>query len=230
MSAIRIHPYIRIYFLLGTLLSVFLFYQIQNQVFVYAALILPVAISSSLVKNHLRLILFGILPISITFILIYIIILNGSSGSWDFISLKILKILNITSAFQVTLTIRSGEMLSTFKTIGIKGERLVTLMGTFSVWTDIKRRSEQIVIARFARGFIGKRTYINTSKQLPYVLIPLIIGILRTAVERSQIWTQWDIINLINNHESKNHEYSYVVNFIMGLLITFFILFGIIIY
>lgn len=228
MRTIRIHPYMRLYFLIGTLISILLFHQVMHQVLMYVALILPLVILTSLLKNHLRLLLFGILPISITFILIYIIILNGSNGSWDFIYLKILKILNITSIFQITLTIKSGEMLSTFKKVGIKGEKLITLMGTFSVWADIKRRSEQIVVARFARGFIGKRNFFNTAKQLPYVLVPLIIGILRTSVERSQVWTQWDIIDLINNRESKKYDYSIVINLIIGLLTTLFIVFGVI--
>ena len=120
-------------------------------------------------------------------------------------------------------------MLSTFTKVGIKGEKLMTLMGTFIVWADIKRRSEQIVVARFARGFIGKRNFINTAKQLPYVLVPLIIGIIRTSVERSQAWTQWDVVALINNRESKKYEYSIVANLIIGLLTTLFIVFGILI-
>jgi hypothetical protein len=226
---IRIHPYIRLYFLIGTLISIILFHQVKHQLLLYGALILPLVIFTSNVKIHLRLLLFGILPISLTFILIYIIILIGSNGSWDFICLKILKILNITSIFQIALTIKPGEMLSTFKKVGIKGEKLITLMGTFSVWTDIKRRSEQIVVARFARGFIGKRNFINTAKQLPYVLVPLIIGILRTSVERSQAWIQWDVVALINNRESKKYEYSIVANLIIGLLTTLFIVFGILI-
>lgn len=229
MRTISIHPYVRFFFLIGTLISIILFHQVWQLVLLYVALILPLAIITSAIKNQLRLLLFGILPISLTFILIYIIILNGSNGSWDFILLKILKILNITSIFQIALTIKPGEMLSTFKMVGIKGEKLITLMGTFSVWADIKRRSEQIVVARFARGFIGKRNFINTAKQLPYVLVPLIIGILRTSVERSELWTQWDIIKLINNHETKRNDYSIATNLIIGFLTTFFIVFGIII-
>lgn len=229
MRTISIHPYVRFFFLIGTLISVILFHQVWQLVLLYVALILPLVIINSAIKNHLRLFLFGILPISLTFILIYIIILNGSNGSWDFILLKIMKILNITSIFQIALSIKPGEMLSTFKTVGIKGEKLMTLMGTFSVWADIKRRSEQIVVARFARGFIGKRNFINTAKQLPNVLVPLIIGILRTSVERSQVWTQWDIIDLINNHESKKYEYSIAANMIIGLFTAFFIVIGILI-
>ena len=69
-------------------------------------------------------------------------------------------------------------------------------------------------------GFIGKRNLINTAKQFPYILVPLIIGILRTSVERSETWTQWNIINLINSKKDQNNELPIFAN-VAFVLITF---------
>jgi hypothetical protein len=164
----------------------------------------------------------------LTFILIYIIILKGNNGGWDFIIIKLLKLLNITSAFQITLAIKSGELFPFFREIGLKGQTLITLIGAFTVWADIKRRSEQIITARFARGFIRKRTYLNTAKQFPYIMVPLIIGILRTSIERSQTWAQWNIIYLINNRKLKRQEFPVIANLIILLVTTLCLIISII--
>lgn len=189
--------------------------------------ILPLIFLTGSIKNHIRLILLGIFPISLTFILIYILIMKGDNGGWDFILLRILKILIATTAFQITLTVKSDSLFQTFKMIGIKGEKLVILIGTFTVWIDIKRRSEQIITARFARGFIGKRSYINIARQFPYILVPLIIGILRTSIDRSQTWTQWNIVDLINSKKPINQACPLLINLVIILFTTISLLIGI---
>jgi hypothetical protein len=155
------------------------------------------------------------------------LVLKGNNGGWDFIFLKTLKILDLTSIFQIALTIKPDSLFSTFSKIGIKGEKLITVIGAFTVWADIKRRSEQIITARFARGFVGKRSYINIAKQFPYIMIPLIIGILRTSIERSRTWTQWNIVDLINNKKQKKQEFPVFANLAIALVTTFCLIIGI---
>jgi energy-coupling factor transporter transmembrane protein EcfT len=102
------------------------------------------------------------------------------------------------------------------------------VIGAFTVWADIKRRSEQIIIARFSRGFISKRNFLNTAKQFPHVLVPLIIGILRTSIERSETWIRWNIINLISTKRTKYEEYSVTVNVAIALITVLCLTIGII--
>jgi len=225
-----IHPYIRLFFLVGIISTVILFNQIWPLSLLYIVFILPLIFVTGSIKNHLRLLILGIFPISLTFILIYILIMKGDNGGWDFILLRILKILIATTAFQITLTVKSDSLFQTFKIIGIRGEKLVTVIGTFTVWIDIKRRSEQIITARFARGFIGKRSYINIARQFPYILVPLIIGILRTSIERSQTWTQWKIVDLINSKKPINQAFPLLINLVIVLFTTISLLIGIIYY
>lgn len=222
-----IHPYIRLFFLVGIISTVILFNQIWPLSLLYILFILPLIFVTGSIKNHLRLLILGIFPISLTFILLYILIMKGANGGWDFILLRILKILVATTAFQITLTVKSDSLFQTFRMIGIKGEKLVTLIGTFTVWIDIKRRSEQIITARFARGFIGKRSYVNIARQFPYILVPLIIGILRTSIDRSQTWTQWNIVDLINSKKPINQAFPLLINLVIVLFTTISLLVGI---
>jgi hypothetical protein len=219
---INIHPYIRLLLLVGIIGSVILYRHIFQLGLLYIAFIIPLILLMGITRNHVRLLLFGIVPIAFTFILIYILILSGNKENWYFIIVKILKILAITSIFQVVLTFESGALYPTFRKLGLKGESLIT------VWADIKRRSEQIIIARFARGFISKRNFINTAKQFPFILVPLIIGILRTSIERSETWIRWDIIALISRKRAKYEEYSVTVNVAIALITVLCLTIGII--
>ncbi len=227
MKAINLHPYIRLFFLVGTITCVIFSHQIWFLGLLYLLFIIPLIILTCTIRNHIRLLFFGIFPITLTFILIYILVLKGNNGGWDFIFLKTLKILDLTSIFQIALTIKPDSLFSTFSKIGIKGEKLITVIGAFTVWADIKRRSEQIITARFARGFVGKRSYINIAKQFPYIMIPLIIGILRTSIERSRTWTQWNIVDLINNKKQKKQEFPVFANLAIALVTTFCLIIGI---
>ena len=227
-AKINIHPYIRLLLLVGVIASVILYKHLLQLGLLYIAFIIPLILLIGIIRNHVRLLLFGIVPIAFTFILIYILILSENKENWDFILVKILKILDVTSIFQVVLTVESGALYPTFRKLGLKGESLITVIGAFTVWADIKRRSEQIIIARFARGFIRKRNFINTAKQFPYILVPLIIGILRTSIERSETWIRWDIIDLINKKRAKSEKYSVTINVAIALITVLCLTIGII--
>lgn len=224
---ISIHPYIRVFFLVGTMASVILFRQPVLLILFYILMILPMVLMMGITRNHLRLLIYGLIPITLTFILMYIIILKEANSGWNFILVKIFKILDITSILQIALTVKSDSLYPTFRKFGLKGENLITVIGSFTVWADIKRRSEQIITARFARGFIGKRNFFNTAKQFPYILVPLIIGILRTSIERSHAWTQWNIVDLINDKQSEKLEFPKIINLMIALMTVACLIIGI---
>ena len=203
-----LHPISRILFLTGSVIAILLMHHVFYLLLFYLVFILPLIFAQKNIFAHLRLLAFGIVPIVLTFILLYILIMKGSNGGWEFIFLKSLKILCITSVFQITLSIPAQLLIPTFKKWGLKGEGLLTVIGAFTVWAEVKTKSNQIITARFARGFIGKRNLINTAKQLPHVLIPLIIGVMRTAVERVDVWEQREIPVLLDKVETSKVKYS----------------------
>lgn len=171
---------------------------------------------SGQIKRHLNLLLFAIVPIYLSFILLYIIILKEEN--WDFIHLKVLKLILFTSVIQLTLSIPAEQLITTFKKWRLKGETLITVLGAFTVWTDVSYRSEKIITARFARGFVGKRTIINKAKQFPFVLVPLVVGILRTSTERADSWEQKNILQLVEKNMVEESNYPIELNLILVLI------------
>jgi len=225
---LSIHPYIRLIFLIGSIAGTILINKPALLLLFYATLILPLFVFSGQIKKHINLLLFGMLPIFLSFVLLYIIVLNGNNGGWDFIVLKILKLSLFTSVVQITLSIPSDNLIHTFKKWRFNGDSLITVLGAFTVWADVNYRAGKIITARFSRGFIGKRTIINKAKQFPFVLVPLVIGILRTATERAESWEQKNILHLLENVEIEKSNYSIYLNALLLFVSICWSAFGVI--
>jgi energy-coupling factor transporter transmembrane protein EcfT len=211
-NKLYINPYIRLIFLVCCIAGTILINNILWLIGCYVVIILPLFLYGCQTMKHIKLMLFGMLPIYLSFILLYIIILNGSNGGWEFVNLKLLKLVLFTSVIQLTLLIPDQYLISTFKLWGLKGEALITVLGAFTVWTDVNYRADKIVTARFSRGFIKKRTALQKIKQFPYVLIPLVVGIIRTATERAESWEQKDIMYLVEVNKSEKVQSPLFLN------------------
>lgn len=215
-NKLSINPYFRLLFLAGSLTGILLINKIDWLLCFYFIVIIPLFVLCGQIKRHLNLLLFAFVPIYLSFVLLYIVVLK--EGNWQFIHLKILKLLLLTSVIQITLAIPSNQLISTFKKWGLKGETLITVLGAFTVWTDVTYRSEKIITARFARGFVGKRNRINTAKQFPFVLVPMVVGILRTATERADSWTQKNILQLVKGDKENKASISNVVKSFLTII------------
>ena len=230
INKLYINPYIRILFLLCSVVGILLIDNIVAYIGYYFIVILPVFIYSGQIKKHLQLLLFGMIPIFLSFILLYIIVLKGKDGSWDFIYLRTMKLVIVTSVIQLTLLIPSSYMASTFQKWKIKGEALITVLGAFTVWTDVSNRTQKILIARFSRGFIKERTIIEKIKQFPFVLIPLVIGVLRTSMERAESWEEKDILYLMEINKTENISSSSFLNSFLIAVSCIWIILGVYLY
>lgn len=211
------HPYVRLFFLIGCIFGIILLNYFLFLSFFYALVILPLFITQNQLKPHFKLIILGIIPIFISYIVIYIFVLECKNGGWDFISLRLIKLLLFTSVFQLVLTIHPDLLIFTLKKWRFNNEALIVTLGAFTVWRDVKYKAEKIVTARFATGLIPKRSFLNISKQLPYVLIPLFIGIIRTSSERAALWEQKNILYLIENYQINKIKFS--LSFNLSLLL-----------
>lgn len=214
-----VHPYVRLLFLLTIIIGTIFNNYLNHILLLYLFAIFPLFLFGNKIKSHLRLILFGILPIFLTFVLLYIGIYKNPEYGWNFIFLKTVKLLIYTSAFQLTLMIPAKHLVDTLIKWNLKGEVLLIALSAFTVPNDIVTKSEKILDARFSRGFIKKRTIWEKSKQLPFVLVPLIIGIIRTSHERADSWEQKNIISLLSNFKKKKQILQY--DFLLNSLIVF---------
>ncbi|MEQ1625251.1 MAG: hypothetical protein ABL870_11205 [Sediminibacterium sp.] len=227
INNLYLHPFIRLSFLVGGITGSFLINLPVLLLSFYSLLILPLFILSGQIKKHINLMLFGMLPIFLSFVLLYIVVLKSSNGDWNFIYLKMLKLILFTSIIQLTLSIPSENLISTFKMWRLKGEALITVLGAFTVWADVNYRAGKIITARFSRGFIGKRTVISKAKQFPFVLVPLVIGILRTSTERAESWEQKNILHLVEVSKYPEENYSFLLNRVLLFVSICWLLLGI---
>lgn len=108
-----LHPYIRLLFLICGLTGILFIGKIEWLLYFYFIVIIPLFVFSGQIKKHLNLLLFAMTPIYLSFILLYILVLK--EGNWDFIHLKVLKLILLTSVIQITLSIPAEHLITTFK-------------------------------------------------------------------------------------------------------------------
>ena len=93
-------------------------------------MIIPLVLYSGILEKHAKLLAFAMLPIYLSFILLYNLILK--ENNWDFIHLKVIKIIFFTSVFQIVFTIPEKQMISTFRAYGLKENSLIIILGAFT--------------------------------------------------------------------------------------------------
>lgn len=222
---LHIEPRVRLLILVVSSLFAFLCADIVYLGLFYLILILPIILINNRFKIHLKTLFFGFVPIFLSFILLYIIVIDDPSKKWNFINQKVITILVITSIFQALFLITHRQLLDFLLKMGVKNENLLYILGGIASTRDLITRGEKIIDARYSRGFIGKRAMANKLFQLPKLFIPLFIGVLRTSHERADDWSQKDMGALLNSYISKLGviEYSFCYNLILILVCLSFL-------
>ncbi len=223
-----IHPYTRLFFLVGNISAVLLLTSPFLMLSYYLIYMLPIVIVHHLFKSHLKLAVFGILPVFFSYALIYIYILNSTKGGWDLIALRTFRLLSVTSLIQVTISIPSQALVYNLRKWRFSEEMMLITIGAFTVWKDMSTRMDKIITARFASGIVGKRSFINKAGQVPYLLSPLVIGILRASLERADIWDQKGVLVLIKNFRKDAPSHSLFYNILLCVTTISWLAFSII--
>jgi hypothetical protein len=112
------------------------------------------------------------------------------AGGVRFALLISLRLAVLGGAFQLAmLSIPTRLLPATLRGWGLRGEGLVVALGVFAVEPELKLRAEQILVARRARGLLAGSRWAGI-KQLPYLLRPLLVWSIRSAVHRADVWEQ----------------------------------------
>ena len=208
-----IHPFVRIVYLICAVFGTFLTKAIFLVLLFYLLAIIPLFFLNKNINIHLKFLFFGVVPIFLSFILINIIILHGKKGGWDFILERVIRITTYSSAIQIVITIPANDLFYTLKKWGFKGESLITVIGTLAVWGDVTNRADKIVTARLSKGYVKNRNLFTMAMQFKNTLNPLIIGVIRTSVERADSWQSKNIILLIKKYKNSKNDYNKLLNF-----------------
>lgn len=223
MKQLKIHPYTRILLLVTGIAGCLLCNNVYVLLIFWLSFIFPMAIATNNFKTHIKFLAIAVLPMFIMLSFSYWLIVRDFHN-YVSVLFTVLNIIICTSLIQIALIIPSEDILTTFRMWGLKKGALVTITGSYIVWVDIVSRADKIVTARFARGFIGKRTAWSKIKQLPHLLIPLIIGIMRTATERSASWEQKKMVSRIESMPISPINKSVKFNLLISLIALYWFL------
>lgn len=218
---LKLHPYTRITILtvgiIGTVICKDLFLLLGF----WLVILIPVMVALNLVKIHIKLLLITAVPMFLMLGILNVFLLQKGWDSLIDISTTILKLIVYTSIIQIVFVIPLNYVLYTFRMWGLRGDALITTLGSYIVWVDVVERALKIVTARYARGYVAKRSVYAGIKQIPSLLIPLIIGILRTSQVRAESWEQKNIFYRLTEIECEKIKLLTFINisvFIIMLL------------
>jgi len=84
--------------------------------------------------------------------------------------------------------------------LGLRGDALIITLSAMSTLPLMQSSARRITEARFAAGFVGRRSIFATAAQLPYVLAPLFTQALRLAIKRSDAWQQRELAHRLEKN------------------------------
>lgn len=216
---LQLHPYTRVLLLVIGIAGAILCLNTLSLIIFWITFLIPLLTINSNIKTHLKFLLVVALPMLFMLGLSQWVIFKDFIH-FESVLITVLKVIVYTSIIHIALIIPQDQILATFKMWNFKNEVLITALGSYIVWVDIAGRADKIITARFSRGFINKRTLSSKLKQFPHLLIPLIIGIMRTATERADSWEQKKIIQRLEAMKADKIKVSTVFNILIVLIFS----------
>ncbi len=167
----------------------------------WGLVILPLTKVLSILKQHLQFIAVIILPLfAILFGVWYVIIGappnlpigSDPNGGAVYAITTVVRLVVLGGLAQIVfLPIPLDDLPRVLTQIGIKGDLLVIIVSSFTLIPELNQRANKIMTARYARGLIKDRSFWSRLRQLPYLVRPLFVGSLKTALDRMEIWERW---------------------------------------
>jgi energy-coupling factor transporter transmembrane protein EcfT len=80
-------------------------------------------------------------------------------------------------------------------TLRIPRHVALTVMCALALGPEIRKRADQVLTARIARGLTGHRNKLAALKNVAGTLMPIVAWGFRSAVIRSEYWTQRNLLD-----------------------------------
>ncbi len=121
------------------------------------------------------------------------------------------RILVLAAIVQLSfLTLRSDELVFTARRWRLPSEGLVALLGAVALIPELQLRLGQIVTARTARGLIPGNQWWHRARSVPFLLPPLFGWVLRSALQRGEMWEHRDLVARLPNGARTPHQVTRV--------------------
>jgi energy-coupling factor transporter transmembrane protein EcfT len=124
-------------------------------------------------------------------------------GGLMFATLVVLRLVVASGISQLCiLAIPSHELPQVLSVCGIKGDLLASVVAAFVLVPELELRTQQVLTARYARGLSKNRNSWGLVAHIPMLLRPVLTWTLRSAVQRSELWSQRRLIERLEARSS----------------------------
>ena len=194
---------------------------------IYGVALLPLVVYRRVVGRHIRFLSYVLLPISLALFVVWGWIVQAGPGQppgssansgLQFAALVSLRLALLAGLFQILITELSGrKLINSLEGWGIKGDSLVVIVAAISMVPEGRLRTSQVITARYSRGLVRRRTWLSGLGQIPYVLRPIFSWILRSAIDRGEMWQHRRLITrtgpssndeIVAKSENPSHSYD----------------------
>lgn len=163
---------------------------------------------SKQILSHLKLVLISGLPFLLLLIVVHGINLSEgisvSESGMTYANSVFVKIVMLMALFQFSLSIPSIELFDLLKYLRVKKYLKWIILESYSSLQELFQKTDQIITARLARGYVEKRNWFNLIKQVPFIIRPLLTGLLNSAFDKSLNWKQMRFMEYLSEMEESN--------------------------
>lgn len=231
-----IHPLARGLAAVAAVLGTLLVKSVPGAAIAWVMILVPLMCVAGVIRQHLRFVITILAPISVALFVVWAWIVGAPPGvpvgsdpaaGAGFAALVALRLALLGGIGQLSFsTISSDRLVPTLQSWGIKGEGLVIAVSSFTLVPEMQLRAEQVLTARYARGFVRNRNFVTKLQQAPHLLRPLLAWVLRSAIQRAEAWNQQRLLLRIGDHNRVNTGSSLLRSAFYVLLATAWLVYG----
>jgi energy-coupling factor transporter transmembrane protein EcfT len=168
-----------------------------------AAALFSIAVSPSR-RAHLRFILWFWLPLTLWLVLVWGWIVAAPPGAplqsdrygGILYSLRVaLRLEAMVGTMQVAFLSMTVEQVGTgLRSLRIPDHVVFVIMSVFALGPELRKRADQVLTARIARGLLPRRSRWQAVRNLASTLMPLVAWGFRSATVRADYWAQRQLL------------------------------------
>lgn len=159
---------------------------------------IPLIVKARVLRAHLRFLAVVIAPISAALFVVWAWLIGAAPGmpvqsapqqGAIFAAVTSMRLAAVGGLWQLCfLPLDARALATTLRSWGLGGPGLAVALGALTILPEVGLRSRQVLDARYARGLIAGPGWLTRASQLPALLPPLMAWLLRSAVQRGDLW------------------------------------------
>jgi len=197
----RVHPLAGLVCAVCLVVAVFIAKSVTALCLIYALVLLAV-ISTAVVRNHWRFVVFVTLPILLALLLVWGYVVEPANvpathtSGFSYAVFCWLRIVAVGGTLQVLLlplVTQPAQLRRFLERTGMGGTVGILIVGSILFLPEVKRRLGIIIDARRAQGHVVSG--IKGLWHLPSILMPLVASLLDSASKRAELWSHRGVLH-----------------------------------